>query len=83
MYNQNIGSGFLGDVPRRAFFNRNKKETLKLYDILQIPQDASQPEIKKSFFKLAKQYHPDVNKESNAQQKYVEINEAYETLGNE
>lgn len=32
---------------------------------------------------MAKKYHPDVNKASNAQAKYVEINEAYETLGNE
>jgi molecular chaperone DnaJ len=39
--------------------------------------------VKKAFFKLAKKYHPDVNKAANAQAKYVEINEAYETLGNE
>jgi molecular chaperone DnaJ len=54
-----------------------------MYDVLGVPQSASKDEIKKAFFKLAKKYHPDVNKAANAQAKYVEINEAYETLGNE
>jgi DnaJ-domain-containing protein 1 len=60
---------------QRSFFGKRKKENLKLYDILEVPEKASQTDIKKSFFKLAKMYHPDVNKDKNAQQIYVEINE--------
>ena len=40
-----------------------------------MPKNATQDEIKKSFFQLAKQYHPDVNKAKDAGQKYIEINE--------
>ena len=42
---------------------------------------ATQDEIKKSFFRLAKKYHPDVNKTKEAKKRYLEINDAYETLG--
>lgn len=74
----------MSQIPQRTFFTAGKKkENLKLYDVLGVPQTATKDEIKKSFFKLAKKYHPDVNKEPGAQAKYVEINEAYETLGNE
>ncbi|MDN5415688.1 MAG: molecular chaperone DnaJ, partial [Lactococcus raffinolactis] len=44
---------------------------------------ASQDEIKKAYRKLSKQYHPDINKEAGAEDKYKEIQEAYETLGDE
>ena len=44
---------------------------------------ASQDEIKKAYFKLAKQYHPDVNKAPEAKEKFAIINEAYETLGDD
>lgn len=53
------------------------------YKILGISKTASQDEIKKAFRKLAKQYHPDVNKtDKNAEAKFKEINEAYDVLGN-
>ena len=42
---------------------------------------ADQNEIKKAYFKLAKEWHPDVNKSSNAKEKFSEISEAYDTLG--
>ena len=54
-----------------------------MYEVLGVDQSASKGEIKKAFFQLAKKYHPDVNKEKDAKQKYQKINEAYETLGNE
>ena len=54
-----------------------------MYGVLGIDQTASKAEIKKAFFQLAKKYHPDVNKEKGAKEKYQKINEAYETLGNE
>lgn len=52
------------------------------YEILNISKDASQDEIKSSFRKLAKKYHPDLNPDNKeAEQKFKEINEAYEVLG--
>ncbi|KAA0187066.1 Lethal (2) tumorous imaginal disc, partial [Fasciolopsis buskii] len=54
------------------------------YKILGINQNASQSEIKKAYYELAKKYHPDVNKnDSNAAQKFQEVSEAYEILGDE
>jgi curved DNA-binding protein len=52
------------------------------YQILGVPRDASDADIKKAFRKLARQYHPDVAKDKkNAEAKFKEINEAYEVLG--
>jgi curved DNA-binding protein len=52
------------------------------YKILGVPRSASQEEIKKAFRKLARQYHPDVAKDKkNAEERFKEINEAYEVLG--
>ena len=53
------------------------------HKILEIDKNASDDDIKKSYRKLAKRYHPDVNKESNAENKFKEISEAYDTLGDE
>ena len=50
------------------------------YDILGISKDASPDEIKSAYRKLAKKYHPDINKEPGASDKFKEINEAYECL---
>ena len=50
------------------------------YKILGVSRDASNDDIKKAYRKLAKQYHPDINKEAGAEEKYKEINEAYEVL---
>ena len=52
------------------------------YEILDIPKDASQDEIRKKFRKLARKYHPDVTKvKEGSETKFKEINEAYEVLG--
>lgn len=53
------------------------------YDVLGVSRDASQADIKKAYRKLSKQYHPDINKTSGADEKFKEISEAYEVLGNE
>src|SRR5579872_4144919 len=51
------------------------------YEVLGVPRGASEDEIKKSFRKLARQYHPDVAKtKKGAEEKFKEINEAYEVL---
>lgn len=50
------------------------------YEILGVPKDASQDEIKKAFRRLARKYHPDVNKSADASDNFKEINEAYEVL---
>ena len=51
------------------------------YSVLGVPRSASESEIKKAYFSLAKQYHPDVNKDPSAKNKFSEISNAYETLG--
>ena len=55
------------------------------YETLGVPKTANEADIKKAFRKLARQHHPDVNKErdkKSAEAKFKEINEAYEVLGN-
>lgn len=54
-----------------------------LYDTLEINQDASSEDIKKAYRKLARKYHPDINKEKSAEEKFKEINAAYEILSDE
>jgi curved DNA-binding protein len=51
-----------------------------LYDTLGISQGASEADIKKAYRKLARQYHPDINKEADAEEKFKEVNAAYEIL---
>ncbi len=50
------------------------------YEVLGVSKDASTEEIKKAYRKLARQYHPDVNKEADAEEKFKEVKEAYDTL---
>ena len=51
-----------------------------LYETLGLSDSASESEIKKAYRKLARQYHPDVNKDPSAEEKFKEINAAYEVL---
>src|SRR5882672_6918152 len=52
------------------------------YQTLDVPRTASEEEIRKAFRKLARQHHPDVAKnKATAEEKFKEINEAYEVLG--
>jgi len=52
------------------------------YKILGVEKSAAEKDIKKAYRKLARQYHPDVNPgDKSAEQKFKEINEAYEVLG--
>ncbi|MBI2856584.1 MAG: DnaJ domain-containing protein, partial [Chloroflexi bacterium] len=50
------------------------------YQVLGVPRSASQEEIRAKFRRLALEYHPDRNREPGAQEKFKEINEAYQVL---
>lgn len=54
-----------------------------LYETLDVAQSASADEIKKAYRRLARKYHPDVNKDPGAEDKFKEINAAYEILSDE
>ncbi len=58
----------------------NKKD---YYEVLGVDKNASEAEIKSAFRRLAKQYHPDVCKEANAEEKFKEVQEAYSVLSDE
>ena len=51
------------------------------YETLGVKREATEAEIKSAYRKLARKYHPDVNKTKEAEEKFKEINEAYEVLG--
>jgi len=50
------------------------------YDTLEIKRDATQDEIKRSYRKLARKYHPDISKEADAEEHFKQVGEAYEVL---
>jgi len=54
-----------------------------LYETLEINESATQAEIKKAYRRLARKYHPDICKKPECEEKFKEINAAYEVLGNE
>jgi len=53
------------------------------YDVLGVGRESSSEDIRKAYRKLARQYHPDVNKNDGAEARFKEINEAYEVLSDE
>ncbi len=53
------------------------------YEVLSVSKEASQSEIKKAYRKLVKKYHPDTNKNDDAEGKFKEVQEAYEVLSDD
>lgn len=53
------------------------------YEVLGVARGSDAPEIKTSYRRLARQYHPDINKNPDAEERFKEINEAYEILSND
>lgn len=75
--------GVASRVPRRrrtTWTCRFAQRLADYYEILKVSRNANEREIKASFRKLARQYHPDVNKEPGALEKFQEIAKAYEIL---
>ncbi|MBA7574108.1 Chaperone protein DnaJ [subsurface metagenome] len=60
--------------------NRHFVRAYKYYEILEVSRNATQDDIRRAYLKLAKVYHPDVNPDARAHEKFKKINEAYEIL---
>ena len=59
----------------------NMDKEKELYKILEVEEDASEEEIKLAYRRLAKKYHPDLNKnDPKAKDKFIKLHEAYDTL---
>lgn len=56
--------------------------TADYYEILGVERDASPQDIQRAYRKLARQWHPDVNQDPEAEETFKRVNEAYETLSN-
>ena len=65
---------------RRGYLHQKAHRLADYYEVLGVSRNANEREIKSSFRKLARQFHPDINKEPGAQEKFQEIAKAYGVL---
>lgn len=83
LYNLSLNQGFVSPCFREGISGEkvNHMATKRdYYEILGIPRNATDEEIKRAFRKLAFKYHPDHNRDDRAEERFKEINEAYEIL---
>ncbi|XP_021364097.1 dnaJ homolog subfamily A member 3, mitochondrial-like isoform X2 [Mizuhopecten yessoensis] len=74
----------IGYASVRPFHTSTRLSKRNFYDVLGVPKNADAKQIKKAYYQLAKEYHPDVNKnDANAASKFQEVSEAYEVLSDE
>lgn len=66
----------------RRCYSTKQKSSKNHYDTLKITPHATQNEVKTAYYKLTLQYHPDKNQSEYAKQKFQDISDAYEVLGN-
>lgn len=77
-------SNFSGTHIKRFLHTTRILNKRDYYDVLGVPKNATQKDIKKAYYVLAKKYHPDTNKnDSQTAKKFQEISEAYEVLSDE
>ncbi|KAL2330714.1 hypothetical protein Fmac_018295 [Flemingia macrophylla] len=74
---------FVASLCFLATLSKFDAKTIDPYKVLGVDKNASQREIQKAFHKLSLQYHPDKNKAKSAQEKFSQINNAYEILSDE
>lgn len=67
-------------MPAALCFMANKRD---YYEVLGVSRDADKNQLKKAYRGLARQYHPDVNSEADAAERFKEVNEAYEVLSDD
>lgn len=87
-FSQDSFHGLFSTLPsRRPSHNRGARLIVRaesdFYAVLGVTKNASKSEIKSAYRKLARSYHPDVNKEPGAEQKFKEISNAYEVLSDD
>jgi molecular chaperone DnaJ len=63
-----------------VYYKNMQSSKRDYYEVLGVPRNATHKEIKKAYRRLARKYHPDFNKDPEAQEKFKEINEAYQVL---
>lgn len=81
--NQNLGRDKRNHSPASFVLATTSTKEQDYYSTLGVNQDATKHEIHKAFRQLAKKYHPDKNKDKGAQDEFIKIFKAYETLSDE
>ncbi|KAF8489590.1 DnaJ protein [Gautieria morchelliformis] len=79
-----LKTSYHGPQQKRAFHSSSLRASPKSpYDVLGLKKDAGTSEIKKAYYQLAKQFHPDTNKDKGAHERFVEIQAAYDLLSDD